>query len=61
MEAVLDENGVLEYIQNDTLKPIASDEKQLAQWKKDTTKSRRIILEGVRGHVLSRLHGKNNT
>lgn len=58
MEVVLDDNGVWEYTQTDILKLAAPNAQALSQWKKDTTKSRRIILEGVRDHVVSNLHGK---
>ena len=58
MEAMLDENGVLEYTQTNIPKPEASNAHQLAQSKKDIAKSRRIITEGVRDHVLLNFHGK---
>lgn len=58
-EFVLDENGLLEDTQTDIPKPPASNAQQLAQWKKDIEKSRRIVLEGVKYHVLLSLHGKN--
>ena len=41
MEVALEENGVLEYTQTDIPKLVASEAQQLAQWKKDTMKSRR--------------------
>jgi len=44
MEVVLNDNGLLEYTKTDIAKPSTSDAQQLAQWKKDTTKARRIIL-----------------
>lgn len=58
MEVVLDDNGVLEYIKNNIPKPSASYAQQLTQWKKDTTKARRMILEGVRDHIVPNLYGK---
>lgn len=58
MEDVLDENGVLEHTRTDIPKPTASDAQQLAQWKKDITNW--IILEGLKDHVVSTLHGKEN-
>lgn len=39
-------------------KPIVVDVQALAQWKKDTAEVERIILEGVRDHIVSNLHGK---
>lgn len=58
MEVFLDGNGVWEYTQIDIPKLAASDAQALAQWKKDIVQSRRIILEGVRDHVVYNLHGK---
>jgi len=57
MEAVFADNGLLEYIESDIPQPAATDA-QLVQWKKDVAKGRRIILEGVRDHIVSNLHGK---
>jgi len=47
----------LEYTKIDIPKPTTLDAQQLVQWKKDIAKARRIILEGVRDHVVSNLHG----
>lgn len=58
MEAVLDNNGFLEYIKIDVAKPSEVDAQNHAQWKKDVSKVRRIILEGVRDHIVSNIHGK---
>jgi len=58
MEVILDENEVCEYTQTDIRKLVASDDQALSQLKKDATKSRRIILDSVRDHVVSNLHGK---
>lgn len=51
------DNGVWEYTRTDIPKPSTSNAQALSQWKKDTTKGRRIILKGVRDHVVSNLHG----
>jgi len=45
MELALDDNGVLEYIKIDIPKPLALDAQHLTKWRKDTAKSRRVILE----------------
>ena len=58
MEGVSDDNGVLEHTQTDIPKPVASYAQELAHWKKDTTIFKRIILDGVRDHVVSNLYGK---
>jgi len=47
MEAVLDDNALQEYIKIDVAKTQASNAHNIAQWKKDVAKARRIILEGV--------------
>jgi len=57
MEVVLANKGVWEYTQIDIPKPTASNEQALSQWKKDKTRARRIILEGVRDDLVSKLHG----
>ena len=48
MEDVFNDNGFLEYIKGDVAKLAKYDAENLAEWKKDVTKVRRIILEGVR-------------
>lgn len=57
MEAMLDDNGVLEYINTDIPKPSTSYVQQLTQWKKDISKSKRMMLEGVT-HIVPNFHGK---
>ena len=54
MEAVLDDNGLLEYIKIDVAKPQALDAKNISQWKEDVAKARRIILEAFK-IILSRI------
>jgi len=58
MEAILDDNGLIEYINIDVAKPQASDAQNLAKWKKYVATTRRIILEGVQDHIVSNLHEK---
>ena len=58
MEVVLDDNGLKEFIYQEIPKPVASNAQNLDEWKKCVAKARRIILEGVRGHIVSSLHGK---
>lgn len=57
MEVVLDDNRVFEYIKIDIPKSLASDAQHMTQWKKDTAKVRRMILEGVRDHIVPKFHG----
>jgi len=56
MEAVLEDNGLKEFIDQEFPKLI--DATQLAEWKKCVARARRIVLEGVREHIVSSLHGK---
>ena len=56
MEAVLDDNGLKKFIDADVPKP--TDAAQVEAWKKKTAKCRTILLEGVRDHIVSSLHGK---
>ena len=60
MEAVLEGNGLKEFIDSDILKPPTTYAQHIAKWKKCVAKARRIILEGVRNHIVSNLHGKEN-
>jgi len=58
MEVVLDDNGLLEYINKNVAKPQAPNAQNLDQWKKYLAKVSRIILEGVWDHIVSNIHGK---
>ena len=58
IEAVLDDNGLKEFIDAEIPKPASSDAAALDAWQKKTTKCRRILLEGVKDHIVSNLHGK---
>jgi hypothetical protein len=59
MEAVLEDNGLKEYIDKDVPKLDVIDTANLYAWKKKVEKARRILLEGVRDHIVSSLHGKD--
>lgn len=59
MEAVLEDNGLKEFIDHEIPKPLASDAKDLAEWRKCVEKARIIILEGIRDHIVWNLHGKD--
>jgi len=54
MEAVLEDNGLKDFIDQEVSKP--TDATQLAEWNKCVARARRIILEGVRDHIISSLH-----
>ena len=58
MELFLDDNGLKEFIDVEIPKPTSSDAAVLDAWKKKTTKCRRILLEGMKDHIVSILHGK---
>ena len=58
MEVVLEDNGLKEFIDIEVPKPASSDAAALDAWQKKTTKCRRILLEGVKDHIVSILHGK---
>ena len=58
MEAVLADNGLKEFIDAEIPKPASSDAATLDAWKKKTKKCQRILLEGVKDHIVSSLHGK---
>ena len=59
MEAVLEDNVLKEFIDNDVPKPTVTDATNLDAWQKKVTKARRILLERVRDHIVSSLHGKD--
>ena len=56
MEAVLEDNGLKDFIDQEVPKP--NDAIELAEWKECVARARRILLEGVRDHIVSSLHGK---
>ena len=60
MEAMLDDNGLKEFIDAEIPKPASSDAAELDALQKKTTKYRRILLEGVKDHIVSILHGKSS-
>ena len=57
MEVMLEDNGIKEFIDRNIPQPIAVDAQLLDAWKKNVAKARSILLEGVRDHILSNLHG----
>jgi len=60
MEVVVDDNCLLEYMTN-VSKPLAFDAQNLAQWKKDVAKVRRIISWRECETTLSKIfRGKKN-
>jgi hypothetical protein len=59
MEAVLEDNGLEDCIDKYVPKPDATNTANLDAWKKKVAKARTILLEGVRDHIVSSLHGKN--
>ena len=58
MEEVLEDNGLKEFIDSDVHKPTSTDAAVLDAWKNKVTRARRILLEGVRDHIVSIIHGK---
>ena len=56
MEAMLDENGLKEFIEAEVPNP--TDVSHVEDWKNKTAKCRRILLDGMKDHIASSLHGK---
>eukprot|EP00253_Pinus_taeda_P030396 PITA_30396 len=56
MEAVLEDNSLKDFIDQEV--PKLTDTTQLVEWKKCVARARRILLEGVKDHIVSSLHGK---
>eukprot|EP00253_Pinus_taeda_P033619 PITA_33619 len=61
MEAVLEENGLKDLIDQEVPKPTTANPTKLAELKKCVARVRRILLEGVRDHIVSSLHGKETS
>ena len=59
MEVVLEDNGLKEFIERDVPKPTLVDAAVLDAWQKKVARVRRILLEGVRDHIVSRILGKS--
>ena len=58
MEEKLEDNGLKEFMENDIPEPTTTNAQNLIYWKKCIAKASRIILEGVRYHVVSNFHEK---
>ena len=56
MEVVLEDNGLNDFIDQEVPKP--TNATQLVELKKCVARARRILLEGIRDHIVSSLHGK---
>ena len=56
--AVLEDNELKEFIDNDIPKLAAVEASLLDAWKKKVARARMILLEGVRDHIVSSPHGK---
>jgi hypothetical protein len=58
MGEVLEDNGLKKFIDKDVPNPDVADTVNLDAWQKKVAKVRRIMLEVVRDHIVSSLHGK---
>jgi len=58
MEAVLEDNGLKDFIDQEVPKPAAANATELVEWKKCVARVRRILLEGVQDHIALSLHRK---
>ena len=58
MEAVLEDNGLKVFINSDVPKPTSTDVALIYAYPKKVEKTRIILLEGVKDHILSSLHRK---
>ena len=59
MEAVLEDNGLKDFIDQEIQKLASNNAQELVEWNKCVAKARRIILEVVRDHIVSSPHGKD--
>ena len=51
-EAVLENNGLKEFIDNDIPKPVLAYVTLHDAWKKKVARERRIFLEGIQDHIV---------
>ena len=58
MEVVLEDNGLRDFIDQEFHKSVVANAQELAEWKKYVVRVRRILLEGVRDHIVSSIYGK---
>ena len=58
MEVVLEDNDLKDFIGQEVPEPATANAQELAEWKKCVARVRRILLEGVRDHIVLSLHGK---
>ena len=56
MEVVSEDNGLKDFIDQEIPKP--TDKTDQVEWRKCVARARRILLEGVRDHIVSSLHEK---
>ena len=59
MEAVFEDNGLKDFIDQEIPKP--TDKTEQVEWRECVARDRRILLEGVRDHIVSSLHGKETS
>ena len=52
MEAVLEDNGLKEFIDSDVPKPTSADATILDAWKNKVASARRILLECAKDHIV---------
>ena len=60
MEVILEDSGLKDFIDQEVPKLAAANAQELAEWKKRVARERRILLEGVRDHIVSSFHGKRH-
>ena len=60
MKALLEDNGLKDFINTDISKPTSSDAATPDAWKKKVENTQRILLEGVKDHIVSSLLGPCN-
>jgi len=58
MEAILEDNGLKDFNDQEVPKPVVANAAELAECNKCVARARRILLEGVRDHIIWSLHGK---
>ena len=59
MEVVLENNNLKDFIDQEVPKVVAANDQELEEWNKCVARVRRILMEGVRDHIVSSLHGQD--
>ena len=58
MDAIMEDNGLMDFIDTDFPQPETTEAQLIDAWKKNVAKARRILLEVIQDHIVASIHGK---